>query len=78
MGLEGVYETDSSYYVVGEMLRGGNLLDFLQASRAKLSIEETRTIMRGILKGLVELDREEVVHRDIKLENIMVRDTLSL
>jgi serine/threonine protein kinase len=34
--------------------------------------------MRGILKGLAELDHEEVVHRDIKLENIMVRDTLSL
>lgn len=78
MGLEGVYETDNSYYVVGEMLRGGNLFEFLHGRRTKLSIEEIRAIMRGIMKGLLELEREEVVHRDIKLENIMVRDTGSL
>jgi serine/threonine protein kinase len=57
MGLEGVYETDNSYYVVGEMLRGGNLFEFLHGRRTKLSIEEMRTIMRGILKGLLELER---------------------
>jgi serine/threonine protein kinase len=37
-----------------------------------------RCFAQGILKGLLELEREEVVHRDIKLENIMVRDANSL
>lgn len=78
LGVEGVYETDKSFYVVGEVMRGGNLLEFLHSRRTKLSLEEIKALMRGVMRGLAELERQEVLHRDIKLENVMVREKDSL
>lgn len=59
-------------------MRGGNLLEYLHGRRSKLSLEETRRLMRSFMGGLAELERQEVLHRDIKLENIMLRDRESL
>lgn len=59
-------------------MQGGNLLEFLYGRRSKLSLEEIRRLMRGLMEGLAELERNEVVHRDIKLENIMLRDREAL
>jgi serine/threonine protein kinase len=75
---EGVFETDHSFYLILEVLKGGNLLEYLMRRKTFLNIEETRTIMRNLVKGLAELEKHEVVHRDIKLENVMLRDKDSL
>lgn len=53
--VEGVFETSSSYYVLMENLKGGNLFEYLVRRKTPLSIEEIRTIMRNLMKGLAEL-----------------------
>jgi serine/threonine protein kinase len=60
------------------VLKGGNLLEFLMRRKVKLSLEETRELMRGVLQGLAELEKMDMVHRDIKLENLMLREKDSL
>ena len=63
----GVYETESSFLIVTELLRGGNLLEYLLTSRERATKTQTQAIMRGILEGLAVLQDEGVIHRDIKL-----------
>lgn len=41
-------------------------------------MEEIKSLMRGILSGLDELDQMDIVHRDIKLENVVLADRDSL
>lgn len=42
--------------MVSEVMRGGNLLEYLHGRRSKLSVEEIRRLMRGIMGGLAELE----------------------
>lgn len=30
--------------------------------------------MRGIIKGLIKLEEYQIIHRDLKMENLMMRD----
>jgi len=39
VALEGVFESDNSYYIVTECLKGGNLFEFLIKRKSSLSIE---------------------------------------
>ena len=49
-------------------------MEYLMHRKTYLRIEETRVIMRNIVKGLAELEKYEIAHRDLKLENIMMRE----
>lgn len=71
--LEGVFESEHSFYVIMETLGGGNLFEYLIKRRTGLTIEEIKKIMGSILRGLAELEANNIVHRDIKLENLMLR-----
>jgi serine/threonine protein kinase len=57
-----------------ETLTGGNLFEYLIKRRVGLALEEIKVIVRNILKGLAELETHGIVHRDIKLENLMMRE----
>lgn len=52
--LEGVFESEHSFYVIMEILGGGNLFEYL-IKRSALSREDIKKLMRSILKGLSEL-----------------------
>jgi serine/threonine protein kinase len=75
--LEGVFESEQAVYLVFERLTGGTLLERINSQRG-LSIEEARTVLRGIAEGLAYLHRFGIAHRDLKLENIILRDQYSL
>ena len=72
MRLEGVYETENSIYVILEYLEGEQLHDMLRG-KVTLSSQQTRAVMRNLLRGLSHLSRHRVIHRDLKPENIMFR-----
>ena len=57
--------------VVGELAEGGNLLRYIRRVR---SIEESRgvLIIRQLVEGLKFLHANDVAHRDLKLENILL------
>lgn len=65
-------ESDTSVYVITEHFFGGNLLERINFCRG-LSLEQIRQIMRGLMEGLSYLHKFGVMHRDIKLENVMLR-----
>ena len=63
----GVYETETSYFIIMDNLIGGNLFEFLMKRKSQLKTIEIKTIMRGIIKGLIKLEENEIIHRDLKL-----------
>lgn len=70
--LHEVYETDNSLYMVLELLKGGNLVDYLK-SHGKFNEKEAATFLRAIIKGICHCHERGVMHRDLKPENILFR-----
>eukprot|EP00931_Biecheleriopsis_adriatica_P047018 TRINITY_DN27076_c0_g2_i1.p1 TRINITY_DN27076_c0_g2~~TRINITY_DN27076_c0_g2_i1.p1 ORF type:complete len:463 (-),score=86.93 TRINITY_DN27076_c0_g2_i1:41-1429(-) len=71
-----VLENDSCYYVVMELADGKDLFDLLQAS--SLGDKELRSIIRQLLHALGVLHDQGIIHRDTKLENVVMGKDLSV
>ncbi|XP_066503967.1 serine/threonine-protein kinase 33 isoform X2 [Hoplias malabaricus] len=70
--LEEVFETPKKMYLVTELCEGGELKRLLQKKK-HLSEEETRHIISSLAEATVYLHKKDIVHRDLKLENILVK-----
>jgi serine/threonine protein kinase len=53
-----------------DYIKGGELFDYVQA-RVHLPEDEVRCIMLQMLHAVAYLHQQGVVHRDLKLENIL-------
>ncbi|EZG65883.1 putative calcium-dependent protein kinase [Gregarina niphandrodes] len=72
-----VYEDYHNLYIVQDLCTGGELLKRLSQAheRAKLLTEKyVREIMNQVLKALAYIHEMNVVHKDLKPENIMFAD----
>lgn len=71
---KGIYS--GKMYLVMEFLKNGSLQDFLLKYKGTLQVteEEARGFTEDILKGLEYLHDKKIIHRDIKLENVLVTD----
>lgn len=65
-------ESKKNYYIVFEFCSGGDLSQFLK-KHEKLSPEVSLNIMNQIKNAYQYLLQEKILHRDIKLENILLR-----
>ncbi|XP_056605475.1 serine/threonine-protein kinase 33 isoform X2 [Triplophysa dalaica] len=70
--LQEVFETPKRMYLVTELCEGGDLKHLLQKRRS-FSEEETRHIIKSLSEAIVYLHKKDIVHRDLKLENILVK-----
>lgn len=70
--LEVVYETDTSFYLVLPLLKGGNLKEHIIKS-GHLSESESGKILRAILKALSYLHSLNIMHRDMKPDNVLFK-----
>lgn len=68
--MHAVYETNNAIYLITDLLEGGTLLERINACN-RLSPREVKQVMLGVAEGLANMHDMGVMHRDIKLENIM-------
>ncbi len=61
------------HYIVMEYIRGGTLKDLIR-KKGKLSISETIDYSSQIANALEEAHKNNIVHRDIKPQNIMITE----
>ncbi|KDQ21012.1 hypothetical protein BOTBODRAFT_80524, partial [Botryobasidium botryosum FD-172 SS1] len=66
-----VIATESSIWLVTELCSGGELFDYL-LEKGKLSEDETRRIFGELCLGLNYVHENGAVHRDLKLENVLL------
>ena len=67
-----VFETNERVYIVTELVQGGTLFDWLQSVGFKVAEDTAKDIIRDVAAGLHFLHKLGVVHRDVKLENILL------
>ena len=67
------FETKSHLCFVMELCAGGDLLSFVRR-RKKLDETLAKFLFKQVAKGLEYCHRNQVLHRDIKLENLLLDD----
>jgi serine/threonine protein kinase len=68
------YESDHHYYILMEYCNKGTLEFLRSAKRKQISERECMGYMRQIMQGFKVLRAYKVIHRDIKLENLLLHD----
>lgn len=77
LALYEIIATETSIWLVSELCTGGELFDYL-VETGRLSLEETRRVFGQIVLGVAYLHRNNIVHRDLKLENILLDGRLNV
>lgn len=68
-----VGEYDGMHYIVMEYIRGRTLKQLVNI-RGALSTEEAVHIMRQLTSAIVHAHQHNIIHRDIKPQNVLVKD----
>ena len=66
-----VFEDDDYILITMEYINGGNLFSFVK-KRRKLSEKTAKYLFKQIILGIQHIHSHKIVHRDIKLENILI------
>ena len=64
------FETETHFFIVMEYICG-DLLSFIR-KRNKLNEASAKIIFKQIIEGLKYIHKKKIVHRDIKLDNILI------
>lgn len=70
-----VFQYNSSYYIVTEYCEGGSLSKLTK--QQLISSKHVQAIMKQLLSALAYIHSLSIVHRDIKLDNILLAYRLS-
>ncbi|RNF25960.1 putative protein kinase [Trypanosoma conorhini] len=65
---------ESKLLLVMEFASGGSLYNMLKRF-TKFNVDRAKQYLRDVLKGLAYLHRKDIVHRDIKPQNVLVLET---
>eukprot|EP00347_Sterkiella_histriomuscorum_P019499 403341396 len=69
-----VFENPEYIYIVLEHMAGGDLFNYLERREFKITEDKGRSFVHQIASALYYLHSYGIVHRDIKLENILMVD----
>ncbi|XP_019619985.1 PREDICTED: phosphorylase b kinase gamma catalytic chain, skeletal muscle/heart isoform-like isoform X2 [Branchiostoma belcheri] len=72
-----VFECTTFIFLVFELIKGGELFDYL-TEVVELSERETRFVMRQLFEVVQFLHELNIVHRDLKPENILIQGKLEI
>ena len=74
--LEGIKVTKQYYYIIMEYINGGGLSEclkiYMERHKKAFPEEIVQYLMKQIIDGLYYLHKQKIIHRDLKLDNIMV------
>ena len=65
------FESEKYILIIMEYINGGNLFSFVK-KRRKLSEKTAKFLFKQIILGIKYIHSKNIVHRDIKLENILI------
>nr|CAD7458444.1 unnamed protein product [Timema tahoe] len=77
VGFHGFFEDSNNVYIVLELCRRRSMME-LHKRRKALTEPEVRYFMRQLLLGVHYLHQRKIIHRDLKLGNLFLNDTLEL
>ena len=66
-----MFEDEKYFLIIMEYINGGNLFSFVK-KRRKLSEKTAKFLFRQIILGIKYIHEQNIVHRDIKLENLLI------
>ena len=66
-----MFEDEKYFLIIMEYINGGNLFSFVK-KRRKLSEKTAKFLFKQIILGIQHMHNKNIVHRDIKLENILI------
>lgn len=69
-----IFSSNSNCYIVTELCNEGDLESKVIKSRGRMEEPLCRSIIHDIYQGLLYLSDLNIVHRDIKVANIFIRD----
>lgn len=72
-----VFESEKNFLIVMEYAGGGDLLHYVREKK-KLKEEEAKRIFKQIILGAIAIHSAGVLHRDFKLDNILLDASYSL
>lgn len=73
-----VFQDDINVYLVMEYVEGESLLSFMKKRQSRrCSIDQAREIFRQVLAGVTYCHQNQIAHRDIKLENVLISKSVS-
>ncbi|XP_063682097.1 testis-specific serine/threonine-protein kinase 3-like [Bolinopsis microptera] len=66
-----ILETERSMYIVMQEAEKGDLLDFINANQRKIAENDAKAYFQQILEAVEHCHVKNIVHRDLKCENIL-------
>ncbi|KAK5052160.1 hypothetical protein LTR84_002964 [Exophiala bonariae] len=72
IGIEKVFITDDTMYMMQNLVTAGDLFSYIESRHGKLQEAEAAAIIRQILIAVSFLHKRNIVHRDIKPDNILM------
>ncbi|KTG46124.1 hypothetical protein cypCar_00039499 [Cyprinus carpio] len=73
VGLEDFYETRTHYYLVMELVSGGELFDRI-LDRGVYTEKDASRVIKQVLEAVSYLHQNSIVHRDLKLRRFWLRN----
>ncbi|KAL8599941.1 hypothetical protein ACOMHN_050243 [Nucella lapillus] len=72
-----VMETEHCYYLVTDYCAGGDLVDYI-TKRKRLDETEAKRFMRQVVSAVDYLHRLGIIHRDLKIENMLLDENRNI
>ncbi|KAJ3123831.1 hypothetical protein HK098_001622 [Nowakowskiella sp. JEL0407] len=79
--LHNYFEDEKCVYLVTELCSNGELYQYIQhrnRSGNPLSEEEVRGIMKSVVEGVMFLHANGIIHRDLKLSNLLLNENFDV